>query len=386
MDAGPDRPGSVPAWLRDSTAWAWRLLVVSAAVFALGWVLLRLRLVFVPAIVALLLTAILAPAVRLLQRIRVPRLGATWIVFAMSIAAFAAMGWLFGAMLNDELGDGSQWAEILDEIRNWLQTGPLDLSESQVEDLEEFIRDAIVGGLAAVDAGRIRQVFDVVAGLLIALVLAFFFVKDGPSMWTWSVRHFHPKRREVVDTAGQAAFSSLSAYMRGVAITGVVDAVFIGVGLVIIGVPLALPLAIITFFGAFFPIIGATVAGALAAVVALVTLGTTEAILVVLLTLAVQQIESEIIMPVVMARQVKLHPAAILAALTAGGAIAGIVGAFVAVPIAAMITAASAAMREQRARSGDPPDEADGENDDAHGENDDAPDTDRETDEGRADD
>jgi predicted PurR-regulated permease PerM len=134
--------------------------------------------------------------------------------------------------------------------------------------------------------------------------------------------------------------------MRGVAFTGVIDAVAIGVALWIIGVPLVIPLAVLTFLGAFFPIVGATVAGAIATLVALVTNGPRDAILIALVTLAVQQLEGDLIMPLVMQRQVHLHPVVVLVALASGGALAGLVGAFVAVPVAAMITGATGALRE----------------------------------------
>lgn len=343
-------PADVPFWLARTSAWAWRLLVVVAAVVAFGWLLQRLRVVVVPLLVALMLASVLAPLVRRIQARGLPLLAATWIVL-LAVGLFvggilAAAGWGLSSELT---GDAARWDQVEEDVRDWLQEGPLGLSEDSVDDLERNIRRTIAGG-ASFNSSRAMLVVELVSGLFLAMALTFFFVKDGPSMWSWIVRRVDPTRRELVDEAGRKAVSTLSAYLKAVAITGIIDAVVIGIGLVIIGVPLAVPLAIITFFAAFLPVVGATVAGALAALVALITNGPGDALLVVVLTLAVQQIEGDVIMPVIMGRQVPLHPAVVLAALAAGGALAGILGAFVAVPLAAVVTAAIGVFRSHGAQ------------------------------------
>ncbi|NNE95658.1 MAG: AI-2E family transporter, partial [Acidimicrobiales bacterium] len=163
----------------------------------------------------------------------------------------------------------------------------------------------------------------------------------------WIVERVAPARRNAVDRAGSAAMGTLRSYLMAVSLAGVVDAFAIGLGLWIIGVPLVIPLAVITFFAAFLPVVGATAAGVLAATVALVANGPIEALVVVALTLVVQQLEGNLVLPVLMGNHVPLHPVVVLVALTAGGSLAGIIGAFVAVPFAAMVTAAAGAFRAE---------------------------------------
>lgn len=332
-------PWVVPRWLEQSAAWAWRLLVVAAAVLAVVALFGRLRVVVLPVLVALLLATLGAPLVRALTDRGVPRLLASWIAVLLGLMLVGAVGYLVVEGVGTRLLQDTEWESVRGEVRAWLGDGPLDLSDSDIDRLEEDVRDWFVGGVGTIDVERVRVVAEVVGGTLLTIVLSFFFVKDGPQMWAWLVRRWHPDRRPAIDVAGRAAFDSLAGYVRGVAVTGLVDAVAIGLALWLIGVPLVVPLAVLTFFGAFFPIVGATVVGALGTVVALVANGPGDAVLVALATLAVQQLEGDLIMPVVMRRTVRLHPAVVLVALAAGGALAGIAGAFVAVPVVAAIAA-----------------------------------------------
>jgi predicted PurR-regulated permease PerM len=189
--------------------------------------------------------------------------------------------------------------------------------------------------------------FEIIAGFILALVVAFFFIKDSEKITGWIMARLSPEKRDLVGGAGERAWFTMGGYIRGTATIALVDAVFIGLGLLIIGVPLVLPLAVITFFGAFIPILGAVTAGALAALVALVTVGLREALLVVAVTTFVQQTESNLLEPIVMARAVKLHPVVILFALTAGAILGGILGAFLAVPIAAVISSVGNYLRTE---------------------------------------
>lgn len=340
----------VPAWLVRTSSWAWRLLLLAAALVALGWLFVRLRVVVVPVLAATMLASVLSPAARRLHRRGVPLLLATWMVLLGVLIVVG--GLLAGAVwgLTTELsGDGTQWSEVGDDVSEWLQAGPLGLEASTVDELERRARQAVTGGVASFGSSRAHLMVELASGLFLTAALTFFFVKDGPEMWRWMTDHVDSRRRAAVDEAGREAAATLSAYVRAVALTGLIDAVVIGVGLYIIGVPLVLPLAVITFFGAFLPVVGATAAGGLAALVALVANGPGDAVLVILLTLIVQQVEGDVLMPMIMGRQVALHPAAVLAALTAGGALAGVIGAFVAVPVAAVVSAAVGVLRRHRA-------------------------------------
>ncbi|MDW3217760.1 MAG: AI-2E family transporter [Acidimicrobiales bacterium] len=345
-ESHPSRMWPVPAWLARAAGWIWRLLLLAAALYVLLWTLGRLRVVLVPVLVALLLAALASPVSEWIARRGVPRIVGAWIVLVTFVALVGAVVWMTVVGVGNQLGDDEQWADVRSEVRTWLSDGPLGLDRDEIDDLEDRVVGSVRDGFTTLDTGRVRLVVEMTTGALLAVVLFFFFVKDGPSMWGWVVGRFRDDRRGVVDRAGRKAFSALAAYMRGVAFTGIVDALAIGLALWIIGVPLVVPLAILTFFGAFFPIVGATVVGALATLVALVVNGPTDALLVAGVTLAVQQIEGDVIMPLVMRRQVSLHPAVVLVALAAGGALAGIMGAFVAVPITAMAVAGGRALRE----------------------------------------
>jgi putative heme transporter len=340
-----DAAWAVPRWLERATGWTWRLLILAGGLIGLIWVLGLFRLVLVPVLIALLFAALLWPLSDWLRRHGAPPIVATWIVLLLGAGLLVGVGYLLFVTVGQELTSDAQWGEIEDEIRNWLQTGPLDLTSAEIDDLEDRAVETLTSGVTGNGLGPARTAVEVLGAGFLTLVLLFFFLKDGPQMWDWTTRRIRPPRRPTVDIGGHAAFDALGAYMRGVAITGIVDATLIGIALVVIGVPLALPLAVLTFFAAFFPIVGATAAGALAALVALVSNGLTDAIIVVIVTFVIQQVEGDVVMPLVMRRQVKLHPAVILTVLAIGGALAGLTGALVAVPIAAMVTAGASAIR-----------------------------------------
>lgn len=191
-DLSSSRGTAVPRWLRHGTDWAWRLLVLATAIVACGWALLRLRVVFVPALVALLLASALTPPAAALRRRGIPALVSTWVVFLALAAAIGGAGWLVTSSLSGELGEREQWTDVRSEVRDWLQDGPLGLSRDQVAQLEDRVRDGLARGVSVVDADRIHLIVDVATGVLLALVLTFFFVKDGDAMWSWAMRRIHP--------------------------------------------------------------------------------------------------------------------------------------------------------------------------------------------------
>lgn len=342
---------AVPQSLELAAAWAWRLVVVAAAVVVLGWTLARLRVVLIPVFVAIILTALLDPLVGWLAK-RLGRTISSWIALLSALGVIGGIGYLVQSTMRSALDDvGAQWREALDEIERWLVTGPVGLSPERADRLfDEFGRtiDRARSGLFDNPSSTARLAAELIAGFLLVLVLTFFFLKDGRSMWHWFVERVRPMRRPMLDDGGCAAFRAIQGWIRGVAITGLVDGVLIGLALYVLGVPAALPIAAITFFASFLPIVGATAAGALATAVALVNNGTQTAIAVAIVVLIIQQVEGDILMPMVMYRQVRLHPVVVLIALAIGGAIGGLVGALVAVPLTAAITAFFAAARTSR--------------------------------------
>jgi len=338
----------VPMFLRHGASWAWRLLVVAAAGYVLLRIVVILRIVVVPVFVALVLAALLAPLVDRLSR-RLPRVVATWITLLGTIGLLVGLGVLLAQPIASAANDFvDQFDALVADLESWLQTGPLDLSESRVEELFDRIgerSDQLVSGVLDEPATAARLAAEVVGGAFLALATLFFLLKDGPEMWAWTLQRIEPVRRAAVDAAGRASLDSVQGWLRGVAITGVADGVLIGGALAVLGIPAALPLGVITFFAAFFPIVGATVAGAIAVGIALAAVGVASAIIVGLVVLAVQQIEGDVLLPVVMKRQVHLHPVVVLVVLGIGAAIGGIVGALVAVPVTAAMVAGVAAIR-----------------------------------------
>ena len=322
---------------------AWRTLVVAAAVALLAYVLWHLRLVVLPVFLALLLATVLVPPARALRRRGVPALVATFVVFLGAAGVFAGLGLLVVPPFVDELDRLADSVRAgADEVADFVASGAFGLSQGEVQDAIDRAEEQLRGSAGSLASGVVTGalvVVEIIAGLLLTLVILFFFVKDGERMWGWVVRLFPAVRRDTVRDVGESSWRIFEAYVRGIAVVATVDAVLIAVALAIIGVPLVFPLAVLTFFGAFFPIIGAFTAGLAAVLVALVAEGVVAALIVVAVITLIQQLEGDLLYPVVVGRTVELHPVAILLAVTTGAVVAGIVGAFVAVPLAAVLAA-----------------------------------------------
>ncbi len=347
--ARPRREDAIPDQLRLGAAIAWRFLVVVAAIALVAVILARMRVVVLPAVFGLFVAAVLAPPALWLRRRGVPATLAALGVLLGGLAVLAGIVALLAPRVAGEFGDV---ATTVDEgfatVTDWLLEGPLDLTEDEldrwrergVQELQDR-GEQIAGGVL----GGAYLAVEIVAGLVLTLVLAFFYLRDGERMWSWAVGLFPPRARDRVDEVGRIAWSTLGGYLRGIAIVAFVDAFFIGLALWILDVPLVLPLALLTFLGGFFPIIGATAAGAAAALVALVFEGVTTALLVVAAATFVQQLEGNVLEPFIVGRAVKIHAVAVLLAVTAGFVIWGIVGAFLAVPVAAVTARAASYLR-----------------------------------------
>lgn len=352
------RRRTVPPALVIGSELVWRTAVAGSGAIAVVWVLIELRLVTVPALIALLAATVLHPPAAALLRRGWPPFLATWAVMLTALAAAAGgIALLVPAFLDqtDELG--RQVDEGIAAIENWLKTGPLDVEDPNLRGLIDTAGDRVLDAAPGPLVDGVTLAAELVAGVLFAAVMAFFFVKDGERIVDWAVGHITESRRHQVREAGAAAWGALGAYVRGTAVVGVVNGTVIGIGLAVLGVPLALPLAVITALSAFFPFVGAVAAGALAALVALVSGGVVDAAIVVALSVAVQQVEGDVLSPLVMGRALALHPLVILVSLTVGAVTAGLVGAFLAVPFVGVAVAAAVAARqappEQAAASGE---------------------------------
>jgi predicted PurR-regulated permease PerM len=344
-------PG-VPSSLRTAAAIAWRVLILAAVVFLLGLAVARLRLVVLPVFGALLAATFLAPPVSWLRGRGVP---AGLASFAAIVGAIAVVGGISAALAPSVAGELEELDVSVtggvDEVEEWLIEGPLSLSRQNVNDLfdraEQELRDSSdVIASGALSGAAIA--LEAIAAALLGLVILFFLLKDGPRIWTFLIELFPVRIRDDVRGMGDRAWTTLGGFLRGTAIVAAIDAFFIGLTLALVGVPLVIPLAVITFFGGFVPIVGAFVAGFASAMVALVSNGLTAALIVVGATLAVQQIEGNLLQPLIVGRRVELHPIVVLLAVTTGGVLWGVLGAFVAVPVASAAWAALSYLREKR--------------------------------------
>jgi predicted PurR-regulated permease PerM len=348
-DLHPPPPDPVPGQLRLAASIAWRVLVVAAALALIAIVISRLRIVVLPVVFALFLAAALAVPVERMRRARVPAGIAAALALVTSILVIAALVAAIAPSVADELGDvGTNVREGTAQVTDWLLEGPLDLSRRDLDRYRERGERELrqhTGDIAGGVIGGAYIAVEVIAGLFLTLVITFFFLKDGERLWGWAVNLFPPRARGRVDDVGRIAWVTLGGYLRGVVVVAFVDAFFIGIALWLIGVPLIVPLVLLTFIGGFFPIVGAVTAGAVATLVALVSGGLTDALLVLAATIAVQQLESHLLQPIVMSRAVKMHPVAVLVSVAAGAVLWGVVGAFLAVPVVAVISRSASHLR-----------------------------------------
>jgi predicted PurR-regulated permease PerM len=316
---------------------AWRLLVVAAAIGVVVWTIGRLSIVIVPVMLGAFIASLWSPMVQRLRAKRVPSLVATWVAVILGVGSVVGIGWAIGSAIAsraDELSSSivSGWNDILE----WLETGPLGLSPTLVSDMTDAIGDQLganADNLVSGAIGGASMLTEVLTGVFFTSVAAFFILKDGDRFWQWLLSRVRADRRRTVDEAGRVAWVTMRRYLGGTAAVGVVDGALIGLALVILDVPLALPLSVLVFFGAFFPFVGALVSGLLAALVTLATNGPGDAAIIVIVVTAIQQVEGDVLAPVLLGRAVALHPFVVIVALAVGVVTAGLVGAFLAVPI-----------------------------------------------------
>ncbi|CCH15627.1 AI-2E family transporter [Micromonospora lupini] len=336
-ETGPRQAWAALPWLvRNAVLWSACLVVIIAGLYLLGRIAVLLAPLAIALAATIFLTALLDPVLLRLRRLRLPAALAALLTVLLLLGILVGVGalvWNLTASQFDQLSQ--ELTQGLDRSRDFV-TSTLPVSDAQLDKLIDQAREGLSGSSPDPVAGA-RTASEVVGSALLALVLLFFLLKDGRSMWHWTLSRMTGPNRPVVAEAGRAGWQTLGAYSRGTMLIAAIDAIGIGLALVVLRVPLALPLALITFLGGFIPIIGATVAGAVAVLVALAANGPTTALLTLAAVVAVQQIEGNLLEPLVMKRQVRLHPAVILVAVTAGTLIAGIAGAFVSVPITAVL-------------------------------------------------
>lgn len=366
--AGPSNLGraDVPVGLDLAAAWGWRLLVIAGAGYLLMWLLGYFAVVTIPLAVALLVSALAAPFVSGVQRIGVPRGLAALLVVLSGFAVVGALLTFAGQQVASGAEDlANSTVQGLDEIRDWLQDGPLNASDSQINDFIERAQEMITEQTR--DGEVVSRVTEfgaaighVVAGFFIALFATYFFLADGDRIWGWLVRLAPRAARERVDSSGRVAWVSLVQFVRATVIVALVDAIGVMVGAAILDVPFVLAIGVLVFLGAFVPLIGATIAGIVAVLVALVDQGPVTALIMLAVLIGVQQLEGHILQPFLLGRWVQLHPLGVILALAGGVLVAGIVGALVAVPLAAAANAVVLHLAELSGSVPEPTVDADG--------------------------
>lgn len=335
---------SVTPLVRKAAAWSWRLLLILAAIIVVLWIILRLEILVVPVALATILAALLLPVVDFLHRRGAPRGGAVALVLLSGIA-------LFGGLLTfvvTQFIDGapalvSQVTASIEGVGKWLTEGPLRVSPQQINQFRDAAIEALRSNQEKLTSGALSTagtVTEIVTGALLVLFTLIFLLQGGRNIFAFVTKIFPVHVRDRVRDAGRAGFRSLIGYVRATFLVALVDAIGIGVGLAIMGIPLALPLASLVFMGAFIPLVGAVLTGFLAVIVALIAKGWIYALITLALIIAVQQLEGHVLQPLVMGRAVAIHPLAIVLVIAGGAVLAGIVGALLAVPALAFLNSA----------------------------------------------
>jgi putative heme transporter len=337
---------SVQPVIRKAAAWSWRLLVILAALIALLWVIAKLEFIVVPVALATMLTAMLVPTVDWLDRRGMARGAAVAIVI---LTAFVVVGGILTFVVLQFM-DGApalvqQVTVSINGAKEWLTTGVFShFSTEQLDKFSSGAIEALQNNQAKLTSGVFATagtITEIVTGAFLMFFTLIFLLQGGRNIFAFTTQIFPVAVRDRVRDAGRAGFHSLIGYVRATFLVALVDAVGIGTGLAIMGIPLALPLASLVFLGAFIPLVGAVVAGGLAVIVALIAKGWVFALITTGLIIAVQQLESHILQPLVMGRAVSVHPLAVVLAIAAGAVLAGIIGALLAVPIVAVINSAA---------------------------------------------
>lgn len=330
---------AVPRGVRTASEWAWRGLVIAAATALLLYLAAMISEVVIPIVVALLLSALLHPVYERLARF-LPRGLAAGVTVLGTIAVVSGMLSFVGSQLTSQLGDiTTSVSDGIEQIRVWVQ-GTFGITDTQLTDYIDRARESLTSGSFNDVLASAGYTFGhLVAGFFLALFTLFFFLYDGARIWAWIVRLFPRRARRQAHSSGLIAWGQLAAFTRATILVAAADATGIGIGAAILGVPFASGIALLVFFGAFIPIVGAAVSGGVAVLLALVALGPVQALVMLAIVIGVQQLESHLLQPLLIGRAMRLHPLAVILAIAAGIIVAGIIGGLVAVPTVAVLNA-----------------------------------------------
>ncbi len=332
---------TVPRGLRVATAYSWRFLVVAAAIGVAIWLIIQLKLLVIPLMISILITALLWPFFTWMLRHRMPRWAAIAISVIGTLAIVVGLLWLVIWQIRGEWSSVQvRTIDAIDQFRQYLIDGPLHLTEAQIDDLLAQALNLIQEQAELLWSGALAlgsTLGHVAVGALLSLFILLCLLADGGGIWRWTTRLFPTNARPAVDGAARAGWVMVVSYARTQLLVATIDAIGIGLGAFLLGVPLAIPVAVLVFLGAFVPIVGAVFTGALAVFLALVYNGPWTALWMLIVVLGVQQIEGHVLQPLLMGSAVKVHPLAVVLVVAGGALIAGIPGALFAVPLAAFV-------------------------------------------------
>ncbi|MET9695986.1 AI-2E family transporter [Streptomyces sp. NPDC006529] len=336
----PDPVAVVPWGMRVAAEVSWRLLLVAGMLWVVMKVISEVRLVVLAFAAALLVTALLQPFVVRLRRLGLPRGLATAVTAILGFVVIGLVGWFVVWQVMENLDQlSARVRDGIEELKRWALNSPFHVTEQQINDIAKNLSDTIGTNTQEITSAGLQGVtvmVEVLTGILLAMFSTLFLLYDGAKIWHWVLGLVPTAARAGVAGAGPRAWRTLTAYVRGTVLVALIDAIFIGLGLWFLDVTMAVPLAVFIFLFAFIPLVGAVVSGALAVVVALVTQGPFTGLMVLAVVLAVQQIEGHVLQPFILGRAVRVHPLAVVLSVAAGGMIAGIGGAVVAVPLVAV--------------------------------------------------
>lgn len=346
VDAGPSNfsRAQVP-WAFDlAAAWAWRVIVIAIAVYGTLWLLAYFAVIVLPLLVALLIAAMMIPVLNLLMKWGLPRGVAAMLIMIVGLLVVGGLLTFVGQQVSSGIGDLSkQVVQGIETVRTWLSDGPLKISDNEIQKALQKVQDSLTGLESGTVLGHVTAlgttVGHVVAGFFIALFATYFFLADGPRIWTWFVRMFPRAARLRTDSSGKVAWISLTQFVRATVLVAATDAMGIMIGAYILGVPFVAAIGVLVFLGAFVPMVGATISGTVAVLVALVSHGFWTAVWMLGVVVLVQQFEAHVLQPFLMGRFVSVHPLGVIVAIACGVVVAGVAGALIAVPFAAALNA-----------------------------------------------
>jgi predicted PurR-regulated permease PerM len=350
---------AVPLPLRVAAGYAWRMLLIAAAAGVFIWLVIQLKLLVIPLLIGILITALLWPAFELMLRKRFPRWLAILIALLGTLAIVTGLVWLVGWQVAQEWDDvQTKSMAAVEQFRQYLIDGPLHLSEKEIQDyidqgfalIQEQAQLLWSGALAiGSTAGH------VVVGMLLTIFILICLLADGAGIWRWTTKLFPRDARPAVDAAARNGWRTVVSYAKTQLLVATIDSIGIGLGAFLLGVPLAIPVAVLVFLGAFIPIVGAVATGAVAVFLALVYNDPLNAFWMLVVVIGVQQIEGHILQPILMGSAVKVHPLAVVLVVAGGSMIAGIPGALFAVPLAAFVNVVAVTLSSGSWKTGSRP-------------------------------